>query len=554
MHVVIPMSGSGERFAKAGYSLPKPLIEVDGEPIIKYVVSMFSPADRFTFICNEKHLAATNLESILKSISPSGRVVAIKPHKTGPVGAVSQCLDLMDDAEETIVNYCDFYSLWNYADFLQTTRDRKAAGAIVAYRNFHPHMLGTDNYAFIKEKNLWLEAIQEKKPFTSNRMQEFASNGTYFFARGAYVKKYFTDLIRREVTVNGEFYVSMIYNLMVEDGLPVSIYEVSNMLQWGTPADLEEYQRWSNYFKDLVRSDRTISPPPVDICLVPMAGRGIRFSEAGYKLPKPLIPVSARPMVIQATESLPPANRYIFVALKEHLCESNLASTLQANFKDTSIVSLDEVTEGQAISCQVGIERAQPPVDREQSILIGACDNAVVYNKGAYTQLLSDQNWDVCAFSFRNHPSSSRRPEMYGWLKVQDKLEHFPKLTGVSVKKPISDNPKNDHAVVGAFLFRKVSTFEKSLELLKMKNERVNGEFYADSLIATAIDLGFRCVAFEVDQYICFGTPDDLRTFEYWQSFFHRCPWHPYNIGLDQTVGSDKDNLVSKLAGANNAK
>lgn len=552
MHVVIPMSGLGERFARAGYKLPKPLILVDGEPIIKFVISMFSKEDRFTFICNEQHLAETNLRATLQALAPQGRIISIKPHKMGPVGAVNQCADAIEDDEETIVNYCDFYSLWDYSDFLQNTRQRQAAGAVVAYRDFHPHMLGADNYAFIKEKDQWLEAIQEKKPFTSNRMQEFASNGTYYFAKGAYVKKYFKSLVDRNIKVNGEFYVSMVYNLMVEDKLPVSVYEVSNMLQWGTPGDLEEYQNWSDYFRELMQEQsESVAQPKVDICLMPMAGRGMRFVEAGYTSPKPVIPVSAKPMVVQAADSLPPAKRYIFVALKEHLQNSELPSVLQSEFKQSSIVSLNDVTEGQAITCELGLAQAVPPVSPDDSLLIGACDNGLIYDKKAYADLLVDKSWDVCAFTFRNHPSSERKPEMYGWLMVDDKSKQFPNVTGVSVKKPISSTPRDDHAVVGAFLFRKVSTFAKAIELLKKKNERVNGEFYADSLMGTAIELGFKCVVFEVDEYICFGTPNDLKTFEYWQSFFHRCPWHPYNINLDKTVGSDKQHL---LATVNHAK
>jgi NDP-sugar pyrophosphorylase family protein len=223
-HIVIPMSGTGERFKKAGYSKPKPLIDVDGAPIIKYVVSMFSPDDRYTFICNSDHLANTELASVLREIAPAGEIISIAPHKKGPVYAVSQCFDRIGDEEEVIVNYCDFYSYWHYDDFLSTTRKRGAAGSVPSYRGFHPHMLGTDNYAFIKSTpDLELLAIQEKKPFTDDRMSEFASNGTYYFSRGQYVKKYFARLMERDIQVNGEFYVSMIYNLMVEDGLPVSV-------------------------------------------------------------------------------------------------------------------------------------------------------------------------------------------------------------------------------------------------------------------------------------------------------------------------------------------
>lgn len=248
MQVIIPMSGMGQRFVNAGYTDPKPLIVIDGKPIIEHVVEMFTGETKFIFICNSKHLKETNMRSELERIAPNGHIVEIAPHKLGPVYAVKQIEDLIEDQEEVIVNYCDFAVSWDYHDFLKNTRDRKADGAVPAYKGFHPHMLGTTNYAFMRSKEQWMLEIKEKEPFTDNRMQEFASTGTYYFRKGEFVKKYFSELIERNVNLNGEFYVSLIYNLLVEDGLSVSIYDIQHMLQWGTPGDVEEYNNWSKYF------------------------------------------------------------------------------------------------------------------------------------------------------------------------------------------------------------------------------------------------------------------------------------------------------------------
>ena len=543
-HVVIPMSGLGERFIKAGYRLPKPLIEVDGKPMIEHVVSMFSPDDKFTFVCNQEHLSQSdfNLREVLNRVAPSAEIVSIDTHRKGPVYAVAQCLDRIEDTEATIVNYCDFYSYWNYPDFLAKTHDRRAAGAVAAYRNFHPHMLGTDNYAFIKEKNLWLEAIQEKKPFTDNRMAEFASNGTYYFSRGQYVKHYFQELMKQDIQVNGEYYVSMIYNLMVADELRVLVYEVDYMLQWGTPRDLEEYQHWSDYFTRLAREGLEDQPRTgqknrlfneqestlVDNCLIPMAGKGSRFAEVGYLTPKPLIPVSNKPMVVLACDNLPPAARYVFVAQKEHLDNSQLKGILTEQFPNVSVVAIVGITAGQASSCQLGIDGAEPPIDPESSLLIGACDNGIVYEHSKWQTLMADETIDMAAFSFRNHPSSERNPQMFGWLKVDDKSAEFPLITGVSVKKAISENPRADHAIVGAFFFRKAKYFDQAMKVMLEQDIRVNGEFYVDSMVGVLAQLGLKCVVFEVVDYISFGIPNDLKTFDYWQSFFKKCSWHEY--------------------------
>ena len=93
--------------------------------------------------------------------------------------------------------------------------------------------------------------IQEKRPFTDQRMREFASAGTYYFRSGALLKHYFRRAVERGLETNGEFYASMPFNLMVEDGLDVFVWELEHFLQWGTPEDLEEYQAWSRYFSRL---------------------------------------------------------------------------------------------------------------------------------------------------------------------------------------------------------------------------------------------------------------------------------------------------------------
>jgi len=95
MQIVIPMSGFGERFRAAGYVVPKPLIKVDGKPIIQHVVEMFSHEDDFIFICNEDHLLNPEykMEEVLQGITPNSSIISIQSHKLGPVYAVMQALD-----------------------------------------------------------------------------------------------------------------------------------------------------------------------------------------------------------------------------------------------------------------------------------------------------------------------------------------------------------------------------------------------------------------------------------------------------------------------------
>lgn len=527
MQIIIPMSGSGQRFLNAGYREPKPLIKVDGKPIIEHVVNLFPKEKNFIFICNHSHLKNTPMRSILKRIAPRGKIYGIPAHKKGPVYAVLAIEDKLDEEEETIVNYCDFSKDWDYQDFLKAIRNREADGAITAYRGFHPHMLNSPNYAFIKEEGQWMTEIREKQPFTNNKMQEYASDGTYYFKAGKYVKRYFKQLMDENINTDGEFYVSMIFNLMRRDNLKIAIYEIEHMLQWGTPRDLEEYVRWSNYFRKTWRPQKNIKPEKRSLTVVLLAGRGKRFIQEGYLCPKPLIEINSRPMVIQAVRCLPSSERYVFACLSEHLDREPLENEIRKVYPDAKIIRIDRVTEGQACTCEMALKYE----NLESPLLVTACDNGMWWDKDKYASLIRDPKVAAVVWTFRHHPSSERNPAMYGWVKVgkNDYIEE------VSVKKQISNDPFNDHAIIGTFYFKKAKYFMDSLKKVYEKNTRVNNEFYIDTCINELLGLNLKVKVFEVEDYVGWGTPDDLKTYEYWQRFFHKCPWHPYSLNKDST-------------------
>ena len=249
MQVIIPMSGVGQRFIDAGYNTIKPLIMVEGKPIIQHVLERFDFDDRHTFICNEDHLKTTDLENTLLSLRPNGEILSIKPHKKGPVFAVLQAENAIELDQPTIVNYCDFSWRWDYNDFKKTVTENNSDGCVVAYKGFHPHLLGPNLYASMRHAdNGWMDEIREKHTFTENKMDCHQSSGTYYFRDGKTLLKYFRELFSNGPTVNGEYYVSQVYETMKKDNRKIYIYEIPIFLQWGTPEDLEEYLYWSEYW------------------------------------------------------------------------------------------------------------------------------------------------------------------------------------------------------------------------------------------------------------------------------------------------------------------
>jgi hypothetical protein len=105
-------------------------------------------------------------------------------------------------------------------------------------------------------------------------------------------------------------------------------------------------------------------------------------------------------------------------------------------------------------------------------------------------------------------------------------------------------NPEQDPIVLGTFTFRRSSDYSQALKSLIARNGQINGEFYIDALINDAIEAGLRCCIFEVDNYLCWGTPNDLKTFEYWQSCFHKWDKHPYCLDIDARVPEDQMKML----------
>ena len=530
------MSGFGERFRREGYKVPKPLIMSEGKPFVQHVVEMFDPNDDFIFICNKDHLNTIEfeMEKTLKSICPKGRIYGIEPHKKGPVFAVKQILEHVDLEQEIIVNYCDFTCYWNYSEFLSYVKDTNSTGSIPAYRGFHPHSLGKTNYAYIKEENLVCSDIKEKEPFTEDKANEFASSGTYYFNSGNILSEAIDYVIENDININGEYYISLCYKYLFDNKFKTTVFPLQHFMQWGTPQDFEEYNYWSEIFKNTTKSTK------VDIkghLIIPMAGDGQRFKNEGYQVTKPLIEVSGEPMVFQALKTVPNFNSYKFIIKKNLDNKKYFEEKLNKKFNNTEFINLENKTDGQATTINFGVNQ----ISDNQSISVISCDNGYLINQNLLKAIITE-DIDVISWCISDYPYSKKSPNSFGWVYFDENKN----IQDVSVKELI-DSTFDAAVITGGFTFKSKEVFEKCYKNLKENKNLINGEYYADSLIKEAIDLGMKCSVFLVDKYISWGTPNELKTFEYWQSCFHKWDSHPYIIENDETIPLDKkNNLVDK--------
>lgn len=524
VQIIIPMSGHGKRFQRAGYTIPKPLIKVGGKPIIAHIIDMFPNEVDFIFICNKDHLDNKKIEMNyqINKYCPTAKIISIESHNKGPVYAVKKAFKYISNNKQIILNYCDFTCYWDWNHFKKNIISNKSiSGAIPCYKGFHPHSLGKTNYAYVKENNFLLQNIQEKKPFTHNKMLEFASSGTYYFKNGKLMKEALTNLIKNKNSINGEYYVSLAYKEKPLFQKRIVIYPLQHFMQWGTPEDLKEYKKWDSIFKKLLI--KNYSHKINHNVIIPMAGKGKRFLDDGYKQMKPLIEVSGKPMIIQAKNFLPKANNYLYVTRNK----TNDFKKFLPN-KNNFYLNLNEVTEGQACTAFLGLKKLKNKIKINITpITFGACDLGVIYDQDKFNKAFENEKNDIIVWTKKTNYKNVNSPNMYGWIYEKKNIvkkvlvkSHFNYLNNTSI-------------ITGIFTFKNVEIFENCYNHLIDRNKRINNEFYLDSILEDALQLGYNCFSFNVDHYISWGTPNELKTFQYWQSCFHKWENHKYNFKKD---------------------
>lgn len=514
MLVFVPMAGFGDRYMRAGYTKPKPLIDIDGRPMIERVLEAF-PADvKLLFGVNRRHAEETEVVSVLRKLRPRAKIVVLEPHKDGPIQTLLSCAEDLPDDEDVLLNYCDFGVRWSFDAFTKWLDAGKWEGAMTAYRGFHPHSLGPTLYAYMRNEGDRVIEIREKHHFTKNKFEEYASSGLYWFRRGADMKRIAREMVASGKRVNGEFYVSMAMQHLIEQGGKVGVYELERFFQWGTPEDLRDYESWSRAMRRIDGFlDKVKRAPSRSVQVVPMAGRGQRFVDQGYTDPKPLIEVAGRTMIEQSIAALPSPKERVLVALAEHADDARFRSMVGSFSAPTRIVRLDRVTEGQACTAKLGVD----VIDPDAPVLFAPCDAGYVYDVERWLDIESRADAEIVLFTAKNHLPAIWRPQMYGWVDVAEDGN----VRSIAVKKLVEGKVAAELEVVtGTFWFKSGRVFVREMESMLAADERVNNEFYIDTIAKRMVEGGRPSRAFTVDKYMPWGTPEELKTFDYWNAVF----------------------------------
>jgi HAD superfamily hydrolase (TIGR01509 family) len=231
MNILIPMAGAGSRFADVGYTFPKPLIEVNGKPMIQVVVENINIDAHYIYVVRKEHLEQYNLKYLLNMITPNCDVVVTDGLTEGAACTTLLAQEYFDKDEPLLIANSDQYVEWDSSEFMYTMTAGNSDGGVLTFPNTHPKW----SYAKLDEEDNITE-IAEKKVISN-----IATVGVYYWSKGSDYVKYANQMIEKDVRVNNEFYVAPVYNEAIQDGLKFKTHDVEKMWGLGTPEDL-------NYF------------------------------------------------------------------------------------------------------------------------------------------------------------------------------------------------------------------------------------------------------------------------------------------------------------------
>jgi HAD superfamily hydrolase (TIGR01509 family) len=231
LNVLIPMAGAGSRFEQAGYTFPKPLIDVKGKPMIQVVVENLNIKANYIFIVQKSHREKYNLDTLLNLITPECKIVEVDGVTEGAAVTALMAKKYINNNNPLFFANSDQFVEWDSNEFMYKMNETQADGGIVTFKATHPKW----SFAKVDENGLVTE-VAEKNPIS-----DIATVGYYYWKHGSDFVKYAEQMIEKNIRVNNEFYVCPVFNQAVEDCKQIRTFDVEGMWGLGTPEDLNYY-------------------------------------------------------------------------------------------------------------------------------------------------------------------------------------------------------------------------------------------------------------------------------------------------------------------------
>ena len=231
LNIIIPMAGAGSRFAAAGYTFPKPLIDVNNKPMIHHVVDNIGIEANYIYVVQKAHREYFNLDTLLNLITPDCKIVEVDGLTEGSAVTSLMAKEHIDNDNPLFFANSDQHVVWDPMDFMYEMQETKSDGGIVTFKATHP------KWSFAKaDENNFVTEVAEKNPISDN-----ATVGFYYWKHGSDYVKYAEQMIEKNIRTNNEFYICPVFNEAIGDNKKIKMYQADEMWGLGTPEDLQHF-------------------------------------------------------------------------------------------------------------------------------------------------------------------------------------------------------------------------------------------------------------------------------------------------------------------------
>ena len=231
LNILIPMAGAGSRFEQAGYTFPKPLIDVKGRPMIQVVTDNLNIKANYIYVVQKEHREKYNLDTLLNLITPGCKIVETQGVTEGAACTALLAKEYINNNSPLFFANSDQFVEWDSTEFLYKMNETDSDGGIVTFKATHPKW----SFAKLNDKGVVTE-VAEKKPIS-----DIATVGFYYWKKGSDFVKYAEEMIDEDIRVNNEFYVCPVFNQAIKDNKIIRTFNIEKMWGLGTPEDLKNY-------------------------------------------------------------------------------------------------------------------------------------------------------------------------------------------------------------------------------------------------------------------------------------------------------------------------
>ena len=233
MKILIPMAGEGSRFAKEGYTFPKPLIDVDGKPMIQRVVENLDFDCEYIFLVRKEHLEKyEGLRYTLDMITNKRmKIVQVEGLTEGAACTALLAKEFINNDESLLIANSDQIIEYERQNFKSLINLTNVDSIVWCFNDVHP------KWSFVKTNSRgFVTEVAEKRPIS-----DIATCGIYWYRKGSDFVKSSEMMIEKNIRVNNEFYIAPVYNEMIDNGKTLIPFYVHKMHGIGTPEDLSTY-------------------------------------------------------------------------------------------------------------------------------------------------------------------------------------------------------------------------------------------------------------------------------------------------------------------------